>query len=89
MKQKTSTYGNTLKKWSLQIYRVRNYFTVFIALILSSFLLSVLSYSFPWYFSLIIDNLLIRNDSLVYAVIVLSFLTSLFMIVTTFFKSYL
>jgi len=80
---------NTFLKWFIQIKKAKTYYKVFITLIISSLLLSILSYTFPWYFSLVIDNLMIRNNPIVYTAIILSFLTSMFMIALTFFRSYL
>jgi ABC-type multidrug transport system fused ATPase/permease subunit len=84
-----NNHQNTFIKWYLQIKKAKTYYKVFVTLIVSSLILSVLSYAFPLYFSLIIDNLIIRNTAIVYTAILLSFFTSMFMIVLTFFRAYL
>ena len=80
---------STLIKWYGEIKKAKNYSRMFFTLIISSFFLSILSYMFPLYFSLIIDNLILRNDFIVYFIIVLSLITSLFMIILSFLRAYM
>lgn len=81
--------NNTYFKWFEQIKKTKPYYNLFFMLILSSFFLSVFSYLFPVYFSIIIDNLILRNNNVVYAVIIFMLCTSIFMIVLSFLKSYM
>lgn len=78
-----------MKKWLNLLKYLKPYKAIFLNIIISSLLISLLVLSFPWYFKLIIDNLLVGNYSIVSAVIFLSLLTSIFIAILSFLKAYI
>lgn len=78
-----------MKKWINLLSYLKPYKTIFLNIIISSLFISLLTLSFPWYFKLVIDNLLIGNYSIVSLVIFLSLFTSIFIAILSFLKAYI